>query len=30
MQEYKTDIVAIISINLVVIIGLAILIYNHM
>ncbi len=29
MEEYKTDVVAIIGINLVVIIGLGILIYNY-
>jgi len=29
MQEYRTDVVAIIAINLVVIIGLSILIYNY-
>jgi len=29
MQEYRTDVVAIIAINLVVIIGLGILIYNY-
>jgi len=29
MQEYRTDVVAMIAINLVVIIGIAILIYNY-
>ena len=29
MQEYRTDVVAIIAFNLVVIIGLGILIYNY-